>query len=67
MNWKQYSEIQRQLGYIEGLTMGVKEEIGADLTEAVDVLSNMIENIPIDELQLAQEVRYEQQKTGNGF
>lgn len=66
MNWKQYSEIQRQLGYIEGLSMGVNERVGADLTEAVGILADMIDKVPIDELRCV-EVRYEQQETGNGF
>ena len=66
MNWKQYAEIQRQLGYIEGLSMAVNEGVGADLTEAVGILADMIAKVPIVELQLA-EVRYEQQETGNGF
>ena len=61
MNWKAYSVIQRQLGYVEGLTMGVKEEIGADLTEAVNVLSDMIEE------HMPKEGRCVEQETGNGF
>lgn len=68
MNWKQYSEIQRQIGYIEGLSMAVNEGVGADLTEAVSVLADMINELPIDELKLEIGDRYgQQQETGTGF
>ena len=66
MNWKQYSEIQRKLGYIEGLSMAVNEGVGADLTEAVGILADMIDKVSIDELRCV-EVCYGQQETGNGF
>lgn len=66
MNWKTYADIQRQLGYIEGLAMGVSEDIGTDLTDAVNALSAMIEeNIMCPMIE--KEICCVEQETGNRF
>ena len=38
MTMKQWSDIMRQLGYIEGLSMGVEGDVGSYLSDAVDAL-----------------------------
>ena len=42
MTQKQWSEIQRQLGYIEGLAMGEDTDTGSTIADAVAVLDEML-------------------------
>ena len=43
MTIKQWSDIMRQLGYIEGLAMGVDGDIGSYLCDAIGALQETME------------------------
>lgn len=45
MTMKQWSDIQRQLGYIEGLSMCVEGDVGSYLSDAVDALVDTLERL----------------------
>lgn len=45
MTMKQWSDIMRQLGYIEGLSMGVEGDVGSYLSDAVDALVDTPERL----------------------
>lgn len=45
MTVKKWCEIQRQIGYLEGLSMGVDGDVGAALMDGLAVLEEMMASI----------------------
>ena len=47
MTTKEYSDLMRQLGFIEGLAMDVDGDLGSYLTDAIAALGEMLENVEV--------------------
>ena len=48
MTTKEYSDLMRQIGYIEGMAIAVDGDLGSALTDGLLVLGEMLEKLEVE-------------------